>query len=66
MKDILVKSLNQYSEIILVGSGKGVASINTINDINWKRKSLKFYKLQENVNSLEEMVEQVWLLEENK
>jgi branched-subunit amino acid aminotransferase/4-amino-4-deoxychorismate lyase len=45
MKDILVKSLNQYSEIILIGSGKGVASINTINDINWKRKSLKFYKI---------------------
>jgi len=44
-KNILIKSLHEYSEIILIGSGKGVASINTINDIKWKRKSLKFYKI---------------------
>ncbi len=43
-KDILVKSLHEYEEIILIGSGKGVASVNTIKDIKWKRKSLKNYK----------------------
>jgi len=43
--DILIKSLNEYDEIILIGSGKGVASVSTINDIKWKRKSLKFYKI---------------------
>ena len=43
-KDIRVDSLNSYEEIILIGSGKGVASIQTINDIKWRRKSLKFYK----------------------
>tara|TARA_B110000008_G_C16825458_1_gene506375 strand:+ start:10 stop:780 length:771 start_codon:yes stop_codon:yes gene_type:complete len=44
-KDILVTSLINYDEIILVGSGKGVASIKTIRDIKWKRKSLKYYKI---------------------
>jgi len=44
-KDILIKSLNEYDEIILIGSGKGVASVSIINDIKWKRKSLKFYKI---------------------
>ena len=43
-KDIFVNSIKQYDEIILIGSGKGVASVKTINQINWKRKSLKFYK----------------------
>tara|TARA_B100000902_G_C27208283_1_gene862881 strand:- start:270 stop:1040 length:771 start_codon:yes stop_codon:yes gene_type:complete len=42
-KDIFINSLSQYDEIILVGSGKGVASVKTIDQINWKRKSLKFY-----------------------
>jgi 4-amino-4-deoxychorismate lyase len=44
-KDILIKSLNEYDEIILIGSGKGVVSVSTINDIKWRRKSLKFYKI---------------------
>ena len=44
-KDILVNSLNGFDEIILIGSGKGVASVKTINQIKWKRKSLKFYSL---------------------
>tara|TARA_Y100000389_G_scaffold149202_1_gene148489 strand:- start:1240 stop:2010 length:771 start_codon:yes stop_codon:yes gene_type:complete len=44
-KDIFVKSLNEYDEIILIGSGKGVASINTIKDIKWKRRSLKYFKI---------------------
>jgi len=44
-KDILIKNLSEYDEILLIGSGKGVASIKNINEINWKRKSLKFYKI---------------------
>ena len=44
-KDILKKELKKYDEILLVGSGKGVASIKTINQIAWKRKSLNQYKL---------------------
>ena len=44
-KDILVNSLNGFDEIILIGSGKGVASVKTINQIKWKRKSLKFYNI---------------------
>jgi len=44
-KNILIKSLNEYDEIILIGSGKGVVSLSTINDIKWMRKSLKFYKI---------------------
>ena len=43
-KDILVKSLKGFDEIILIGSGKGVTSVKTINSIKWKRKSLKFYR----------------------
>ena len=44
-KDILINTLSEYNEILLVGSGKGVASIKNINEIKWKRKSLKFYKM---------------------
>ena len=44
-KDIPINKLKTYDEIILIGSGKGVASVKTIDQINWKRKSLKFYKI---------------------
>ena len=44
-KDIPIKTLGDYDEILLIGSGKGVTSIQTINDIKWNRKSLKFYKI---------------------
>ena len=43
-KNILINTLDSYDEIILIGSGKGVASIKTINNLKWKRKSLNFYK----------------------
>ena len=44
-KDILVNSLKDFDEIILIGSGKGVASVKTIDQIKWKRKNLKFYNI---------------------
>jgi len=37
--------LKEFDEIILIGSGKGVASVKTIDQIKWKRKSLKYYKV---------------------
>ena len=43
-KDILLNEINLYDEIILVGSGKGVASVSEVEKVNWKRKSFKFYK----------------------
>ena len=42
-KDILINSLNEFDEIILIGSGKGIASVKTINQTNWKRKEFKIY-----------------------
>ncbi|MDC3106643.1 aminotransferase, partial [Candidatus Pelagibacter sp.] len=44
-EDIFIRQLNDYNEIILIGSGKGVASVKTINQIGWKRKSLKYFKI---------------------
>ncbi len=44
-KDIFIDKLMEYDEIILVGSGKGVVSVKTINQIDWKRKSLKQFRL---------------------
>ena len=42
--DILISKLHEYSEILLVGSGKGVVSISSIDQLNWYRSSLKMYK----------------------
>ena len=51
-KDIFIKELNTYDEIILIGSGKGVASVKTIKDISWRRKNLnKFNILSKYYNS---------------
>ena len=51
-KDIFLKELNSYDEIILIGSGKGVASVKTIEDINWRRKNFnKFNILSKYYNS---------------
>ena len=47
-KEILVNSLNNYDEILLIGSGKAVTSVETIKEINWKRKDLKYYKILSN------------------
>ena len=44
-KDILLKDLKNYDEIILIGSGKGVVSVKTIKEINWRRKNLNKFKV---------------------
>ncbi len=43
-KNITIDSLNIYDEIIVIGSGKGVASVNRIEKTDWKRKNLKNYR----------------------
>jgi len=47
LKKINIKtdSLNDYEEIIVIGSGKGVVSVNTVVKPFWKRKSLKNYRI---------------------
>ena len=42
-KKILLENLNEYSEIISIGSGRGIISLNSIPDIAWKRKSSKMF-----------------------
>ena len=44
-RNIFVKSLNDYDEIIVIGSGKGVVSVSSIEKPFWKRKSLKNYRI---------------------
>ena len=44
-KDIFIKDLKSFDEILLVGSGKGIASIKTIKQIGWKRKNLKKFRI---------------------
>ncbi len=43
-KNIFVKNLENYDEILLIGSGKGVVSVSEIENTSWKRKSSKIYK----------------------
>ena len=46
MKKLMPKiNPDWVDEIILVGSGKGVISINKILGENWRRKSLKYYRI---------------------
>ena len=52
-KDILIKEINYYDEIILIGSGKGVTSVSKIDQIRWKRRKNNCYtKLTKIYNSL--------------
>ena len=43
-KDIKIKDLNNYQEILLVGSGKGVTSVETIDELGWKNQSFIYSK----------------------
>ena len=44
-KDILLKEIKNYDEILLLGSGKGVTSVKTIHQTKWKRKNLKNFRI---------------------
>jgi branched-subunit amino acid aminotransferase/4-amino-4-deoxychorismate lyase len=50
-KDINIKELSNYDEIILVGSGKGVVSLYKIGKLKWKRKQDFFFKKMLNIYS---------------
>ena len=52
-KEIFVDTLTDYDEILLIGSGKAVTSVETIKQIKWKRKSLKYYKILSNLYNKE-------------
>ena len=44
-RNIFVNQLQEFDEIILIGSGKGVVSVSKIYENNWKRKSSNYFKL---------------------
>jgi len=51
-KDIFLKELNLFDEILLVGSGKGIVQIKSIPQIKWKSKSsIIFNELHDLYNS---------------
>ena len=43
-KDVLIKEIKNYDEILLIGSGKGVASVKTIRQLGWKRKNFNQFR----------------------
>ena len=52
-KDISIKEINDYEEIILIGSGKGVTSVSKIDELKWKsRNNVSFNKLRKIYNTL--------------
>ena len=42
-RDIYLKNIHNYDEVILIGSGKAVTSVYKIDDLRWKRKSFKIF-----------------------
>ena len=42
-KNISIKEIDKYSEILLIGSGKGVTSVYKIPSLNWTRKNSKIF-----------------------
>ena len=48
-KDIKIKDLNNYQEILLVGSGKGITSVETIDELGWKNQSYIYSKKIKNI-----------------
>ena len=48
-KNIFLKDLINFEEIILIGSGKSVTSVKSINQIRWKRRSFKVYSKLKNI-----------------
>jgi len=59
-KNIFINLLNLYDEIIVIGSGKGVSSVNTIKNIIWKRKSLRIYKKLSNIYKKEIIISPIY------
>ena len=52
-KDISINKIDDFEEILLVGSGKGIVSVSKIDEVNWKRKkTVCYHKLNKIYNSL--------------
>ena len=52
-KDISIKEIKDFEEIILIGSGKGVTSVSKIDELKWKsRNNISFNKLSKIYNTL--------------
>jgi len=52
-KDISIKEIKDFEEIILIGSGKGVTSVSRIDELKWKsRNNISFNKLSKIYNTL--------------
>ena len=52
-KDISMNKIQNFDEILLIGSGKGITSVSKIDELNWKRKKIVCYrKLIKIYNSL--------------
>ena len=52
-KRILLEDLKEYSEILSIGSGRGITSIKKIQSIFWKRGSTKYFqKLKKNYKNI--------------
>jgi len=49
LKDIYLKEIKNYEEIILIGSGKAVTSVSRIEELKWKRKSFRTFNKLENI-----------------
>ena len=43
-RKILLEDLKEYSEILSIGSGRGITSIKKIQSILWKRASTKYFQ----------------------
>ena len=48
-KDIIIRDLKNYQEILLVGSGKGVTSVDSIDEFKWKHKGYFYSKKINNI-----------------
>ena len=46
---ISIDTLDSFDEILAIGSGKGVASVESIHNTTWKRKSLSNYRILNNI-----------------
>ena len=52
-KDISISEVDDFEEIILIGSGKGITSVSRIDELNWKsKKSACYNKINKIYNSL--------------
>ena len=52
-KDISISEVDDFEEIILIGSGKGITSVSRIDELGWKRKKTICYnKINKIYNSL--------------